>query len=117
MPRRTKSSELDLLFGALANPTRRDILDGLRAGERTAGELAALFDMARPSVSEHLRSLRGSGLVTERQRGRHRVYALRGEPLADVASWLSPYERFWRARMTALADVLDALPDDPLADA
>ncbi|WP_316042956.1 ArsR family transcriptional regulator [Gordonia sp. CNJ-863] len=56
MPRRLKSGPLDEVFGALANPTRRDILDALLGGEHTAGELAGKFDMARPSVSEHLRA-------------------------------------------------------------
>ena len=107
MPRRLKSGPLDEVFSALANPTRRDILDALLDGEQTAGELAGRFDMARPSVSEHLRALRGSGLVEERQEGRRRFYRVTGEPMADLIDWLHPYERFWRNRMTALGDVLD----------
>lgn len=109
MPRHLKSGPLDDVFGALANPTRRDILDTLLGGEQTAGDLAGKFDMARPSVSEHLRALRGSGLVEERREGRHRYYRVTGEPMAELIDWLTPYERFWRDRMTALGGVLDRL--------
>lgn len=112
MPRRVKDAPLDQLFGALANPTRRDILDALLDDEQTAGELASRFDMARPSVSEHLRALRDNGLVGERQVGRQRLYRLTGEPLADLIDWLTPYERFWRGRMAALGDVLNQMNDD-----
>lgn len=111
MPRRIKSGPLDDVFGALANPTRRDVLDELLGGERTAGELAAKFDMARPSVSEHLRALRETGLVEERHEGRHRFYRVTGEPMAELIDWLSPYERFWRNRMTAFGGVLDEMDD------
>lgn len=65
VPVRTKDSPADLLFGALANPTRRDILTLLREGPRTAGEIAERYDMARPSVSEHLRVLLDRGLVSQ----------------------------------------------------
>ena len=88
MPRRLKSGPLDEVFGALANPTRRDILDALLGGEHTAGDLAGRFDMARPSVSEHLRALREAGLVEERQDGRHRFYRVTGEPMAELIDWV-----------------------------
>ncbi len=112
MPRRLKSGPLDEVFGALANPTRRDILDELLDGERTAGELAERFDMARPSVSEHLRALRESGLIQERQEGRYRFFRVTGEPLAQLVDWLTPYERFWRDRMAVLGEVLDRMDDE-----
>ena len=112
MPRRLKSGPLDEVFGALANPTRRDILDALLGGEHTAGDLAGRFDMARPSVSEHLRALREAGLVEERQEGRHRFYRVTGEPMAELIDWLTPYERFWSDRMIALGGVLDRMDDD-----
>lgn len=112
MPRRLKSGSLDEVFDALANPTRRDILDALLSGELTAGELAGKFDMTRPSVSEHLRALRNSGLVEERQAGRHRFYRVTGEPMGELIDWLTPYERFWRDRMTMLGGVLDEMDDD-----
>ncbi|MFJ8686799.1 ArsR/SmtB family transcription factor [Micromonospora wenchangensis] len=105
-------SEPDV-FGALANPTRREVLRLLREhGEQPVQALAARFDMRRPSLSEHLRVLRDAGLVMERPVGRQRLYALRAEPLREVADWLTPYERFWRARLAGLRDVLDGMPDD-----
>lgn len=116
MPRRIKTGPLDEVFGALANPTRRDILDALLDGEHTAGQLAGKFDMARPSVSEHLRALRESGLVEERQAGRHRYYRVTGEPMAELIDWLTPYERFWRDRLTKLGHVLDSLDDNDADD-
>lgn len=112
MPRRAKDSLLDQLFGALANPTRRDILDSLLDGDRSVNELAGLFEMSRPSVSEHLRALRENGLVMETQIGRRRVYRVTGEPLAELLDWLTPYERFWRDRLTALGEVLARMEDD-----
>ena len=116
MPRRLKESALDRLLSALANPTRRDILDALLTGEKSVGQLAATFDMARPSVSEHLAALRESGLVTERSEGRHRYYSVTGEPLVDLADWMSPYERFWRGRLSALGGVLDQMEHDERHD-
>ncbi|MBF6126155.1 ArsR/SmtB family transcription factor [Nocardia brasiliensis] len=113
MPYRTKSSDADLLFGALANPTRRDILDLLLDGEQSVQSIAERFDMARPSVSEHLKVLREVGLVGEEKRGRFRYYRVEPQPLHDLQSWLAPFERYWRARMRDLGDVLDALPDEP----
>lgn len=112
MPVRSKETPADRLFAALANPTRRDILDSLLDGERTAGDIAARFDMARPSVSEHLAVLSGCGLVTERREGRSIRYRVAPEPLAEVGAWLSPYERFWRGRMRGLSDVLNEMEDD-----
>lgn len=111
MPRRTKDSPLDRLVGALANPTRRDILDALLEREQTVSELAARFDMARPSVSEHLAALREGGLVEERTSGRHRYYTVTAGPLRELADWLTPYERFWRGRLRDLGTVLDEMPD------
>jgi DNA-binding transcriptional ArsR family regulator len=111
VPQRAKSSETDRLFAALANPTRRDVLDLLLAGPRPVQEIAEHFDMARPSVSEHLKVLLDAGLVTETRSGRHRVYAVTPEPLRELQTWLRPYERFWRTRLTGLRQFLDAEAD------
>jgi DNA-binding transcriptional ArsR family regulator len=107
MPYRPKDSTTDRVFGALANPTRRDVLDLLLSGPRTVADIAARFDMARPSVSEHLKVLRDCGLVEERREGRFRYYGVTAGPLHELQEWLSPYERFWRDRLTAMGDVLD----------
>jgi DNA-binding transcriptional ArsR family regulator len=114
MPVRAKQTTVDRLFGALANPTRRDILDLLLGGERTAGQIAESFDMARPSVSEHLRVLLDCDLVDERAEGRNVYYRTAAEPLLAVRDWLTPHERFWRERMRAMGDVLNEI--DPEQD-
>ncbi|MGN6125500.1 MAG: ArsR/SmtB family transcription factor [Humibacter sp.] len=112
MPARAKDSPTDRLFGALANPTRREVLDLLLDGERSAGEIAARFAMSRPSVSEHLRALREAGLVSERAAGRQVFYALTPDPWVRLRDWMAPHERFWRERMRRLHATLDELPDD-----
>jgi DNA-binding transcriptional ArsR family regulator len=109
MPPRAKASRTDIVFAALANPTRRDILDMLLGGERTVVTLAERFDMARPSVSEHLKVLRDCGLVAEDKHGRFRHYRVNPAPLQDISEWLSPHERYWRERLTTLGEVLDEI--------
>ncbi|MEV7406082.1 metalloregulator ArsR/SmtB family transcription factor [Streptomyces sp. NPDC091267] len=103
----------DEIFGALASPVRRDVLRLLREqGPQPVTALAAHFDMARPSFSEHLRVLREAGLVSEQRAGRQRVYRLEAVPLQEVQDWLHPFERFWQDRLAALGDVLDQMDDD-----
>lgn len=108
MPQRAKSSAADRVFAALANPTRRDVLDLLLDGPRPVQDIADRFDMARPSVSEHLKVLRDAGLVTETRHGRQRLYAVEPDPLQDLQQWLAPYERFWRRKLAGLGEFLDA---------
>lgn len=103
----------DQVFAALASPVRREVLRLLRdAGPQPVQSLAANFEMARPSFSEHLRVLREAGLVSERKEGRQRFYRLEAIPLAEVQDWLTPYERFWRERLTELGGVLDRMEDE-----
>ena len=87
---------------ALADPTRRTIVELLVERERTAGEIAASFATSRPAVSRHLRVLREHGLVQARAEGRERVYSLEPEPLAELDEWLSRYRSFWTNRLDAL---------------
>jgi len=87
---------------ALADPSRRTVLEALRAGPASAGELAALLPIARPGVSRHLRVLREAGLVEARQEAQFRVYHLRPDPLADVDQWLESYRSLWQERLDAL---------------
>lgn len=110
MPQRSKTSRTDLVFAALANPTRRDVLDLLLDGPRPVQDIADHFDMTRPSVSEHLKVLRDAGLVVQTRAGRERHYAVEPEPLRELIGWLTPYERFWRGRLTALRRMLDEEP-------
>lgn len=95
------------VFGALANPVRRHLLEALRGGPLPAGELAARFALSRPSISEHLAVLRQARLVTEERRGRHRYYHLAADPLNEVRDWLDPFERYWRDRLIALRDLVE----------
>jgi DNA-binding transcriptional ArsR family regulator len=97
----------DDVFTALANPTRRTLLDLLRERPRPVGELAAQFAMRRPSVSEHLKVLRDAGLVVDERRGRERIYHVDPRPLCEVALWLHPYEEFWRDRLSGLRRLLN----------
>lgn len=95
------------VFAVLANPVRRKLLESLREGPRSTGDLAGLFELGRPAVSEHLAVLRGAGLVREEPRGRHRFYHLDAQCLVEVDAWLRPFEHYWNQRLQALADVLD----------
>ncbi|ADB50742.1 ArsR/SmtB family transcription factor [Conexibacter woesei] len=107
MAQRAQPSPVDRLFGALANPTRRDILGLLLDGPQTVSAIAERYEMARPSVSEHLRVLREAGLVTETRHGRFRHIEIAPGPLRDLHDWMTPYERFWRERLRDMHDVLD----------
>ena len=93
---------MEAVLRALADQSRRTILDTLAGGPATAGELAALLPIARPGVSRHLRVLREAGLVEARQQAQQRVYSLRPEPLAEVEQWLSRYRSLWEHRLDAL---------------
>lgn len=95
------------MFTALANPTRRALLDLLRTRPRPVSELAEEFAMRRPSVSEHLKVLRDAGLVVDDRRGRERIYRVDPAPLQEIAAWLHPYEEFWRGRLRGLREHLD----------
>ncbi|MGT2462052.1 ArsR/SmtB family transcription factor [Sinomonas atrocyanea] len=107
MPRQRRETPTDHVFAALAHPVRRDLLAALLEGAQTAQALADRYEMARPSVAEHLKVLRGVGLVSERQAGRNRYYSLTPEPLALLRAWLEPYEDFWRGRVPRLAVLLE----------
>jgi len=89
-------------YAALAEPSRRQILDLLRERERSVNELVAHLDLSQPGVSKHLKVLRESGLVAVRPDGKRRWYALRAKPLAEVADWLEPYRSHWSGRLDAL---------------
>jgi DNA-binding transcriptional ArsR family regulator len=93
---------MDNVFSCLAEPHRRRILDLLREGERSAGDLGGAIGISQPSASKHLRVLRHAGLVRATIAGQRRIYALRPEGLAAVEAWLSPYLRFWADRLEAL---------------
>ena len=87
---------------ALADPTRRRIVELLADGELEAGSIAANFPVSRPAVSRHLRVLREAGLVRARGEAQRRLYSLDPAPLAEIDEWLSRYRAFWTNRLDAL---------------
>lgn len=97
------------VFVALSDPTRRQILDQLRAGELPAGELVRAFpQLTQPAISRHLRVLRETGLVTMQRDEQRRIYALRPEGLLELDRWLAQYRSFWLSRLDALEEHLAA---------
>jgi DNA-binding transcriptional ArsR family regulator len=95
-------------FQALADPTRRAVLDLLRRGSQPAGEIAQAFPVSRPAISKHLRLLRRAHLVREHREGRHRVYRLNPEPLRAVDSWIDQYRSFWKLNLANLKTFVEA---------
>src|ERR1700760_1363206 len=93
---------MDAVMHALADSSRRAVLEMLRSHPATAGELAAALPIARPGVSRHLRVLREGGLVDVRPEAQRRIYTLRPEALVEVDQWLEPYRALWRNRLDAL---------------
>jgi DNA-binding transcriptional ArsR family regulator len=89
-------------FEALADPTRRRIVELVAERERSAGEIAALFSITRPGVSKHLRVLREGGIVTARGEGTRRLYSLDPAALDEVDGWLERCRGFWQNRLDAL---------------
>lgn len=87
---------------AIAEPTRRRILDAVRVGERSVGELVETVGMHQPGVSRHLKVLRDAGLVEVRRDAQRRLYRLRPEPLMELDAWLEPYRAEWTTRLDAL---------------
>ena len=94
-------------FRALADPTRRAILDRLRRREHGVSALCEPFAMSQPAVSQHLRVLVDAGLVRSRRCGRERLYTLRAAPLREAFDWLGHFEQFWTEKLDALGDYLE----------
>ncbi|MCW2588447.1 MAG: putative transcriptional regulator [Mycobacterium sp.] len=102
------------VFEALAEPSRRTLLDTLRDGERTAGELVAtLPGLTQPTVSRHLRVLREVGLVEVRPDAQRRIYALRADGLVAMDDWISRYRHFWANHLDALEQHMSSTFEEP----
>jgi DNA-binding transcriptional ArsR family regulator len=115
---------MSTVFGVLAEPQRRRILDLVRDSERSVGELVDALSISQPAVSKHLRVLREAGLVEARVDEQRRLYRLRPEPLRELDAWLAPYRQAWDASLDRLETRLGEMardekhgPSDPLADA
>lgn len=89
-------------FAALADPTRRRIVELLGRGERSAGEIVEEFDVSAPAISQHLKALRDAGLVQVRAEAQRRIYALDPAGLAEIDAWLEGVRRYWSRRLDAL---------------
>jgi DNA-binding transcriptional ArsR family regulator len=111
VPERT-SEDLDLLFGALADATRRDIVARLAVGEATVTELAAPFSISLPAISRHLKVLERASIITRSQQGRWRSARLSPTSLASAATWLWLQERLWAERFDRLDDHLGRLTSE-----
>jgi DNA-binding transcriptional ArsR family regulator len=95
------------VFRAVGDPTRRAILDRLRAGPTAVNVLAADFSQSRPAISKHLKVLRQARLVSEQRAGRERYYALEPAPLQRIAGWLEGYRSFWQISLDNLKHYLE----------
>ena len=106
-------SSLDATFGALSDPTRREILTRLATGDRTISELASRFDMSLPGVSKHLVVLQRAGLAHVERDGRVRRASLRAGPLRDADAWIERYRGFWETQLGMLAKYLEDPASQP----
>ena len=95
-------SAADAVFAAIADPTRRTIVQRVARRRLTAGELARGFRISRPAVSKHVRVLVSAGLLRVRREGRNRVYELDSEPLRRVDEWVAQYREFWQTNLRSL---------------
>src|SRR5215467_9816297 len=100
----------DVVFRAVADPTRREILRLLRNGRRSVGDLASNFTQSRPAISKHLRLLRVAGLVVTHERGTTRLCELNAKPLRAIDDWLRNYEAPWRTSLRSLKRYVEEHP-------
>jgi DNA-binding transcriptional ArsR family regulator len=105
----TESERLDRTFAALADPTRRAILDRLATGEASVTELAEPFDMSLPAISKHLKVLERAGLIVRGRERQWRPARLQASPLKTVAEWADGYRRFWEESYDRLDEYLEKL--------
>jgi DNA-binding transcriptional ArsR family regulator len=94
-------------FQALADPTRRHLVEVLRGGEKQVGDLVAQAGIQQSGVSRHLRILHQAGFVTVRPDGQRRLYALRSEPFRELDAWLDQYRDLWEARLDRFGTALE----------
>lgn len=98
-------------FTALAEPTRRRILDRLRAGEHTVGDLVDTLAVSQPAVSKHLKVLRDAGFVSSRVAAQHRVYRIEAGPFGELDRWLEPYRALWTRHLDQLEQHLETMEE------
>ena len=106
------SDSLGATFAALADPTRRAILERLAHGEASVTELAEPFQVSLPAISKQLRVLEQAGLLTREKHGRVRRCRLEAEPMKEAVQWLARYRRYWERQLDSLADYLNEIQDE-----
>lgn len=105
------ATQLDLVFGALADPTRRAMLERLARGDATVNELVAPTGFSQPTISRHLRVLERAGLVSRSREAQYRPVRLNAAPLAEAVTWLGTYEQFWEGSLDRLAIYVNELKE------
>ena len=109
--------QLSTIFMALADPTRRAILERLARGEASGSELAQPFSISVPAISKHLRVLKNAELIQHRKDGRTHMFRLAANPLRDAANWLEHYRQFWETQFDSLETyLLDTSEKEQVAD-
>jgi DNA-binding transcriptional ArsR family regulator len=106
------SEQLNTVFLALANPTRRAILERLASGEASGTELARPFAISVPAISKHLRMLENADLILQRKDGRTHLFRLAASPMREAATWLEQYRRFWETQFDTLETYLLATSEE-----
>jgi DNA-binding transcriptional ArsR family regulator len=106
----------DMTFEALAEPSRRRLLDAVRDTELSVGDLVEIVGLSQPGVSRHLRTLREAGLVTVRTSAQRRLYRAQPEALLELEHWLAPYRRYWGNRLDALGRHLETTANSSKGD-
>jgi DNA-binding transcriptional ArsR family regulator len=98
------------VFSAIADPTRRQILNLLASQEMPVNDLSAHFPISRPAISKHLRILRQAGLVEEQKRGKYNYYLLRAERLQEIRAWVAHFDAFWQEKLNILKEHVEKQP-------
>jgi DNA-binding transcriptional ArsR family regulator len=108
--------QLDAVFGALADRTRRAILARLAKGEASVNELSAPFAVSQPAISQHLKVLERAGLISRSRRGTARLSHLEGAPLKEAVTWLGGYREYWEESYERLDELLGPMQDHDVSD-
>lgn len=106
-----QEDQLDLVFGALADRTRRAILARLADGDTSVGDLVSQFAMSQPAISKHLKVLENAGLVSRSRQGTMRLSHLEAKPLGEATGWLGTYREYWDESFSRLDDLLKRMDD------
>ncbi|GLQ36231.1 transcriptional regulator [Amylibacter marinus] len=106
----TQAADLDAIFSALGDPTRRALLCQLAKGEASVAQLRAPFEMSQPAISKHLKVLENAGLITRATRGTSRPARLHAAHLSEALGWLEDFRKFWQGNFTQLDTLLASMP-------